>query len=109
MTPYCPHCALEVQKREKEGEVFWACRNRLGCGWTWPGDETGPLATSAHDGGPTARVLWKLKDELVARLEARFPERRGVVYRALLGQILDTEDLLEVGALKREWRERRVA
>lgn len=109
MTYYCPHCAVEVQRRKAQnGEVFWACRNRVGCGWTWVGDEERPLATSAHDGERVPQILWQLKDELTGMLESLWPQRRGVVYRALLGQVAGVEDLLELGALRREWRERRI-
>lgn len=83
---------------------FWGCsRFPDGCRWTINvNDEGVPVRTNPHEAEDVADRILEVKDSLIVllwRQRRQLGRRRTYV---LIGATLDTEDLVELGELKRE-------
>lgn len=105
----CWACGLPLRlRRDREGDTFWACTSRTGCGITWPGDEERPRGTGELDGEKLVPYLERAQHRAFLALqvldlwkEAGREEEHGRLARA----IYSATDLLELGEVRKEIRE----
>ena len=98
---HCPACGSPLRLRHaREGQrPFWGCGAYPRCSQVFDGDEeSGPGGRFPQEGEPIARAIQEAKESLWQDMETMGLSPR--VRRAYRGQLLDTEDLLEVGRLR---------
>lgn len=103
--PWCYSCGSRLQLHRGRRGPFWSCERRPDCGVKLEAAPSGrALWVSAHEAPDVAVKVVAAKEALLVWLGALWSAEKLSVeeHRAAAGRVLDAEDLLAVGELRRE-------